>query len=148
MSGVRDILQDRELFHVEENDTVASVVRRMAEIRVGAILVLEGEQLRGVFSERDLMKRVVLERLDPELTPVKDVMSTDIATIDETASLEEAMEAMHAHNCRHLPVTRGVARGGVPFHAGPHAPRTGAQDRGTAPHAGIYSRQHVSLKGT
>ena len=108
MSGVRDILQNRELFHVGENDTVASVVRRMAEIRVGAILVLEGEQLRGVFSERDLMKRVVLEKLDPELTAVKDVMSTDIATIDETASLEEAMEAMHAHNCRHLPVTRGA----------------------------------------
>jgi len=107
MSGVRDILQDRELFHVGENDTVARVVRRMAEIRVGAILVLEGEQLRGVFSERDLMKRVVLERLDPEVTPVKDVMSTEIATIDETASLEEAMEAMHSHNCRHLPVTSG-----------------------------------------
>jgi CBS domain-containing protein len=107
MSGVRDILQDKELFHVEENDTVANVVRRMAEIRVGAILVFNGEQLRGVFSERDLMKRVVLAKLDPELTLVKDVMSTDIATIDETASLEEAMEAMHAHNCRHLPVTRG-----------------------------------------
>ena len=107
MSGVQDILQNRELFHVEENDTVANVVRRMAEIRVGAILVFNGEQLRGVFSERDLMKRVVLAKLDPELTLVKDVMSTDIATIDETASLEEAMEAMHAHNCRHLPVTRG-----------------------------------------
>ena len=107
MSGVREILQNRELCHVAENDTVASVVRRMAEIHVGAILVLEGEQLRGVFSERDLMKRVVLERLDPEVTAVKDVMSTDIATIDEMASLEEAMVAMHAHNCRHLPVTRG-----------------------------------------
>ena len=107
MSGVRDILQDRELFHVGEHDTVASVVRRMAEIRVGAILVLEGEQLRGIFSERDLMKRVVLERLDPEQTLVKDVMSTEIATIDEMASLEEAMEAMHARNRRHLPVTRG-----------------------------------------
>jgi len=107
MPGVRDILQNRELFHVEENDTVAGVVRRMAEIHVGAILVLEGEQLRGVFSERDLMKRVVLEKLDPEVTPVKDVMSTEIATIDESASLEEAMEAMHAHNCRHLPVMRG-----------------------------------------
>jgi CBS domain-containing protein len=107
MSGVRDILQDKELFHVEENDTVANVVRRMAEIRVGAILVFNGEQLRGVFSERDLMKRVVLAKLDPELTLVKDVMSTDIATIDEAASLEEAMEAMHEHNCRHLPVTRG-----------------------------------------
>ena len=108
MSGVREILQNRELFHVEENDSVASVVRRMAEVRVGAILVLNGGQLRGVFSERDLMKRVVLEKLDPELTAVKNVMSTDIATIDESASLEDAMEAMHAHNCRHLPVTRGA----------------------------------------
>ena len=107
MSGVRDILQNRELCHVAENDTVASVVRHMAEIHVGAILVLEGEQLRGVFSERDLMRRGVLEKLDPELTLVKNVMSTDIDTIDETASLEEAMEAMHAHNCRHLPVMRG-----------------------------------------
>jgi CBS domain-containing protein len=106
MPRVQDIVDDRELFHVEENDTVASVVRRMAELHVGAILVLSGEQLRGVFSERDLMKRVVLERLDPELTPVKSVMSTDVVTIDEMASLEEAMEAMHAHNCRHLPVTR------------------------------------------
>jgi CBS domain-containing protein len=107
MSGVKDILQNRELFHVTEYDTVASVVRRMAEIHVGAILVLEGEQLRGIFSERDLMKRVVLGRLDPETTAVKDVMSTEIATIDEGASLEEAMAAMHAHNCRHLPVMRG-----------------------------------------
>ena len=64
--SVRDIVQNRELFHVEENDTVTSVVRYMADIRVGAILVLNGEQPRGVFSERDLMKRVVLARLDPD----------------------------------------------------------------------------------
>ena len=106
MSGVRDILQDRELFHVGENDTVASVVRRMAEIRVGAILVLEGEQLRGVFSERDLMRRVVLERLDPEHTAVRDVMSTAVVSIDELAPIEEAMAAMHTNNCRHLPIMR------------------------------------------
>jgi len=74
-------------------------------------------------------------------------MSTDIATIDETASLEEAMEAMHAHSCRHLPVTRG-SRLCVPFDAGPHAPRTGAKDRGTAPHAGIYSRSLIRIDNT
>jgi len=49
MSGVRDILQDRELFHVEENDSVASVVRRMAEMRVGAILVFNGKNC-GAYS--------------------------------------------------------------------------------------------------
>jgi len=78
----------------------------MADLHVGAILVLSGQQLRGVFSERDLMKRVVLEKLDPEQTLVRSVMSIDISTVDESATLEEAMEAMQRHNCRHLPVTR------------------------------------------
>jgi CBS domain-containing protein len=107
MSRVRDIVHNRELFFVEERDTVAEVARRMAELHVGAILVLNGEQLRGIFSERDLMKRVVLERVDPESTPVGRVMSTNLATIDELATLEDAMELMQAHNCRHLPVLRG-----------------------------------------
>jgi len=50
---------------------------------------------------------VVLERLDPERTLVSQVMSTVLATIDEAADLEAAMELMQEHNCRHLPVTRG-----------------------------------------
>ncbi len=107
MSRVRDIVQDRELYYAEEDETVAAVARKMAELHVGAIVILSGQQLRGVFSERDLMKRVVLEKLDPEQTPVRSVMSVAISTIDESATLEEAMEAMQQHNCRHLPVTRG-----------------------------------------
>jgi len=106
VSRVRDIVDDRELFGVEERDSVAEVARRMAELHVGAILVFHEDELRGVFSERDLMKRVVLERLDPARTPVRDVMSTAVATIDEQATLEEAMEMMTQHSCRHLPVTR------------------------------------------
>jgi CBS domain-containing protein len=107
MASVRDIVHDRELFCVAETDTVAQVARRMADLHVGAILVLNGEKLRGVFSERDLMKRVVLESCDPSATPVGAVMSTDVVSVDELSSLEDAMEAMHAHNCRHLPVMRG-----------------------------------------
>ena len=106
MARVRDIVLNRVLFSVEENETVAGVARQMADVRVGAIVVLDHGQLRGVFSERDLMLRVVLQRLDPENTPVRTVMSTQVTTIDESASVEEAMEAMHRHNCRHLPVTR------------------------------------------
>src|SRR5690242_2653397 len=109
MSQVRDIVHDRDLFQVQETDTVAQVAQRMADLHVGAILVFNNDQLRGVFSERDLMKRVVLEHVDPDRTPVAMVMSTDIATIDELSSLEDAMEAMTAHNCRHLPVLRGSA---------------------------------------
>jgi CBS domain-containing protein len=106
MSQVREIVDDRELFWVEESDTVSSVARRMAELQVGAILVLSAGALRGIFSERDLMRRVVLDRLDPDKTPVRSVMSTQLATIDESATVEEAMEAMRSHRCRHLPVMR------------------------------------------
>jgi CBS domain-containing protein len=107
MPRVRDIVENRELFFVDEIETVANVAHRMAELNVGAILVLSGEELRGVFSERDLMKRVVLDRRDPIRTPVSQVMSTDLATIDELADLEDAMELMQSHQCRHLPVMRG-----------------------------------------
>ena len=106
MSQVREIVDDRELFWVEESDTVADVARRMAELQVGAILVLSAGALRGIFSERDLMRRVVLDRLDPDKTPVRSVMSTQLATIDESATVEDAMEAMQSHKCRHLPVMR------------------------------------------
>src|SRR5262252_3374899 len=106
MSLVRDIVHQRELFSVEERQNVTEVARKMAELHVGAILVLDGGELRGVFSERDLMKRVVLEGRNPDRTRVSEVMSVDLVTIDDQASLEEAMEAMHSHNCRHLPVTR------------------------------------------
>ena len=108
MSRVRDIVRNRDLFSVEETDTVADVARRMAELRVGAILVLKDGELRGVFSERDLMNRVVLEGRDPRETLIAQVMSTHLATVDEMASLEEAMELMHSHGCRHLPVTSGA----------------------------------------
>jgi len=107
MSRVLDLIDGRDLFSVEPSDTVAGVARRMSDLHVGAILVLADRELRGLFRERDLMKRVVLEKLDPERTPVSQVMSTDLATIDELASVEDAMELMQANNCRHLPVTRG-----------------------------------------
>ena len=106
MSLVRDIVYDRELFHVEEGCSVADVARRMAELHVGAIVVMNNGRLSGIFSERDIMKRVVLDRRNPESTPVEHVMSTAVVTIDELASLEDAMEMMQAHKCRHLPVTR------------------------------------------
>jgi CBS domain-containing protein len=107
MSRVKDLLHNRQLYWVEEHQTVAEVARRMAELHVGAVVVLANGLLKGVFSERDLMLRMVLQRRDPDLTQVRDVMSKNVVTIDETASIEEAMENMTSFNYRHLPVTRG-----------------------------------------
>jgi len=106
MSRVRDVVHQCQLFSVEERQSVAEVAQAMAGFHVGAILVFDGNELRGIFSERDLMMRVVLERRDPLSTPVREVMTTDVCTIEETASPEEAMAAMQSNNCRHLPVTR------------------------------------------
>jgi len=106
MSRVMDVIYAKQLFYVEESDTVAGAARRMEELQCGAILVLNKGELRGIFSERDLMRRVVLEHRDPESTKVSEVMSTNLRTIDEAASLEEAMQAMTDHGCRHLPVLR------------------------------------------
>jgi len=107
MSRVCDIVRDRDLFSVEEHQSVAEVARKMADLHVGAILVLCGEELRGIFSERDLMRRVVLEQRDPSRTSVREVMTVEVVTIDEQADVEQSMEAMQTHDCRHLPVTRG-----------------------------------------
>ncbi|MEX2264125.1 MAG: CBS domain-containing protein [Bryobacteraceae bacterium] len=106
MSRVQEILRDRKLFSVQAAQTVAEVARRMADLKIGAILVLERDELRGVFSERDLMTRVVLEGREPARTPVAEVMTTNIATIHEEATLEAAMESMQTRGCRHLPVMR------------------------------------------
>ena len=108
MVRIQDVIRGRDLFSVQVNQSVADVARRMADLRVGAILVLDGEELRGLFSERDLMTRVVVEGRNPETTPVSSVMSTNLATIDESATLDDALECMNQNSCRHLPVMSGT----------------------------------------
>jgi signal-transduction protein with cAMP-binding, CBS, and nucleotidyltransferase domain len=107
MTTVKDILSDRDMFSVEHTESVAKVVRAMSDLHVGAILVLGTGELRGIFSERDLMTRVVAADRDAQSTKVADVMTTDLATIEEGATVEEAMELMQNRGCRHLPVLRG-----------------------------------------
>lgn len=107
MIPIKDIIQGRSLFSVEPDQSVAEVARHMAGLKIGAILVLEKDRLRGLFSERDLMTRVVVEGRDAATTPVSTVMTTNLATIDECATLDEGLECMGRHGCRHLPVMRG-----------------------------------------
>ena len=107
MDHLRKLLAEREMFSVEKTETVAAVTRKMAQRNIGAILVLENGDLRGVFSKRDLMKRVVVENRDPATTTVEQVMTTDLAVIAEDASVAEAMELMSERGIRHLPVVRG-----------------------------------------
>lgn len=84
--------------------TVAEAVRAMNAARIGALVVLEGERPVGIFTERDVLVRVVDAGRDPHTTRVGDLMTRELAVIRPTTRVEEAMAAMTEKRCRHLPV--------------------------------------------
>jgi predicted transcriptional regulator len=88
-------------------DRVAEAVRIMAERRVGAVLVCDGGRLVGIFSERDLLRRVVAAGHDPAATPLRDVMTREPATAAPEDSSARAIAKMRVVGCRHLPILQG-----------------------------------------
>ena len=95
---------------VEVDSTVLSAAMSMRNARIGAAAVLQGDKLVGIFSERDVMVRVVVPRLDPEATTVREVMTTAVQTVGEEAEAGEALEVMVSRHIRHLPVVNSENR--------------------------------------
>jgi CBS domain-containing protein len=91
---------------VPPSATVMDAVRKMRDANVGAVVVLDGGELQGMFSERDVLLRIVLEKRDPETTVVKDVMTTKVVAIRKDTKTEEAVNLMWERHIRHLPVIR------------------------------------------
>lgn len=83
---------------------VSDAVAEMNRHRVGAILVVDGARLLGIFTERDVLRRVVGAGLDPRRTRVADVMSAEVLTIPPEATVEETWTIFSEKRCRHLPV--------------------------------------------
>ena len=106
-SKVADVLGKQELLRLSSDTSVAEAAKRMAERHVGAMLVCEGEAMRGIFTERDMLERVVAADLSPGTTLLKDVMTPDPASIAEDETLLQAIFAMKERLTRHLLVTRG-----------------------------------------
>jgi CBS domain-containing protein len=79
-------------------------VRIMAQQSIGAIAITDGRRLVGVFSERDLMLRVVSEKRDPERTHVRDVMTSPVETIRRDSTADDALKVMLERHIRHLPI--------------------------------------------
>ncbi len=102
MKKLRDIMRQGFLFFVQRNATVAEAVRAMTTHNVGIIIVLDGDELVGVFSERDVVQRVVDRALDPAHTPVGDVITTSIIVADVDEDYQSAMRKMDQANIRHL----------------------------------------------
>jgi len=97
---------DREIFFLPPGASVFFAAQEMCTRRVGALLVLEGEEPVGIVSERDLMTRVILAGKDPTKTTVADVMTREVVCVEEGASAESAMAIMTERRIRHLPVVQ------------------------------------------
>lgn len=98
---------------VKPEDSVIEAVRIMDRERIGAVLVMEDREIRGIFSERDVMLRVVLDRRDPDQTRMRDVMTSPVETIQRSVNVDEALKMMLDRHIRHLPVvnTNGEVEG-------------------------------------
>uniref|UniRef100_A0A831UGV6 CBS domain-containing protein n=1 Tax=Thermus islandicus TaxID=540988 RepID=A0A831UGV6_9DEIN len=87
--------------------TVLEALKRLAEHDVGALLVMEGDRLLGIFSERDYARKLVLLGRFSKDTRVEEVLTREVITVGPDADLAEAMRLMTEHRVRHLPVVEG-----------------------------------------
>lgn len=88
---------------------VSEAVRIMQEREVGAVLIEEGGHLVGIFSERDLLRRVVARGLSVQSTPLRDVMTRGLITAEPGEERMSAIRKMYQAGCRHLPIVSGDA---------------------------------------
>jgi len=108
-----DLLRNQVPISAEVHQTVLEVASAMVEHNIGAVPVLQEGQLTGIFSERDLMSRVVVGGKDPARTPVREVMTEDPLTVAPNDTVETCMTLMKRHGFRHLPVCAGRELKGV-----------------------------------
>lgn len=92
------------LFTVSQNASVKEAVDIMAESNVGCVMVIDHGRLQGLFTERDLMRRVVHQGRDPKTTTVAEVMTKEVATVSPKITVGEAMALCTQKRLRHLPV--------------------------------------------
>lgn len=97
----------KEIYAVEPATTVYDALALMAEMNLGAVVVLNDGALVGIMSERDYARKVILEGRSSLDTPVTDIMTHEVETVTEDASVEDCMTKMTAGRFRHLPVVDG-----------------------------------------
>ena len=105
MKQICDVLADKPLVFVAPSDTIRQTARRMTQNNIGAVAVLDDENhLTGIFTERDLMTRVVAESRDPDTLTVGEVMTTKIVVATSKDNVSASVQKMHDVGCRHLPI--------------------------------------------
>lgn len=101
---VPDVVRNQQLLQLPPDATVRSAALAMRERHVGAVLVTAHDHLAGIFTERDMVNRVVAESRDPDRTTLAEVMTADPDTIAPTTTAIEALRRMDDGGYRHLPI--------------------------------------------
>ena len=107
MTTLRELVKDRRVYSVDANRTVLEAARYMMEHGVGAVPVLRDGNLAGIFSERDIMNRVVAVGRTPGTTAVSEVMTANPRAVAADESIEECLFIMREFGFRHLPIVDG-----------------------------------------
>jgi CBS domain-containing protein len=106
MKPIRPLIENREVVVVDVATSVAQAARVMSERQIGAVPVVDGDRVAGVFTERDVLSRVVAAGVDPITTPVSSVMTTNLVTADAAEAHDVCMRRMQQARVRHLLVLR------------------------------------------
>jgi CBS domain-containing protein len=106
MKTARDLLREKgtQVYSTSPHATVYDALKLMAEKNIGALIVLEGERIVGMISERDYARKIVLKDKFSRETAVGEIMTRDVVTVSPGKNLEECMELITDHRVRHLPV--------------------------------------------
>ncbi len=109
MKLVKHILDSKEnvIWQIKPDESVLDAIKLMAEKRIGALLVMENDELVGIISERDYARKVILQGKSSRETPVKDIMTAEVHRILPEQTVEDCMEIMTEKRFRHLPVLEG-----------------------------------------
>jgi CBS domain-containing protein len=109
MHNVRHCLKSKgdQIWSIHPEAFVIEALRMMADKDIGALLVLDGEKLVGIFTERDYARKVILQGKSSRETLVREIMVSDIPTVNGDQSIEECMTLMTIKRTRHLPVVEG-----------------------------------------
>ena len=110
MKSVADILKskpDQTIYTIAPTASVFDAVKLMAEKNIGALLVMDGEQIVGIITERDYARKIVLMTRSSKDTPVRDIMASEVMYVRPDQTSEECMVLMTENRLRHLPVMNG-----------------------------------------
>jgi len=103
-------LCDQESAVVPAASSAADAVRLMLTRRVGAVVVVDGNRVAGIFTERDVLRKLALSGRDPEKVPVAELMTAPVTTVPPETNPKEALGSMLEHHFRHLPVVDSAGR--------------------------------------